>query len=239
LNLGDESLRTDAPELRRLATGLLRNREQERSRVASELHSGVVPLIVVSKFMIEQAMHSVANGQPGEGMNLLNGAVARLREVLDDVRRISTELRPSLLDDLGLLPTLEWLCRTFEQTYRSIRVEREISVSELEIPHHLKLIIFRIIEELLANVAQHANASHVRVVLTREASELSLAVQDDGNGFDASLLRDGAQQPRGIGLPSIRKRAGTTGGRFALDSTPNKGARVGVSWLLPARVPTL
>jgi two-component system NarL family sensor kinase len=238
-NLEDEFTRIDAPELRRLASGLLRTREQERSRVATELHAGVVPLVVVAKFMIEQAKGRFMDGGQDEGFELLNGAVARLRDVLDDVRRISTELRPSLLDDLGLLPTLDWLCRKFEQTYRSVRVERSISVKEVEVPEHLKLVIFRIVEELLANVAQHANASHVQVVLMHEASELSLAVHDDGDGFDESLLRHGSHRTRGIGLPSIRKRAWTTGGRVALDSKPNRGALIRVSWKLPARVPTL
>ncbi|MEO8186404.1 MAG: ATP-binding protein [Burkholderiaceae bacterium] len=228
-----ESMKADAPELRRLANGLLRTRELERSRVATELHSGVGPLIVISKFMIEDAVRRVTEGGYAEGVDLLNAAIGRLRDVLDEVRRISTELRPSLLDDLGLLPTVEWLCRTFEQTYRTVRVERQISVTEIEVPEPLKLIIFRIIEELLANVAQHANASYVQVVLTREENELCLTVQDDGDGFDATLLGYGVDHVRGIGLPSIRKRMEATGGRLALDSMPHRGVRIGASWALP------
>ena len=236
-NLNAVSKKTDAPELRRLANGLLRNRELERSRVATELHSGVVPLVVISKFMIEEAMQRFSNGGQERGIDLLNGAIDRLRDVLDDVRRISTELRPSLLDDLGLLPTLEWLCRTFEQTYRTVQVERRISVTELEVPEHLKLVIFRTVEELLANVAEHANASRVQVVLARKANELRLSVQDNGDGFDATLFGYGVHHVRGIGLRSIRERMETTGGRFVLDSTPNKGARIGASWALPPHAP--
>jgi two-component system NarL family sensor kinase len=235
--LAADSTETNAVELRRLANGLLRTHEMERSRVAAELHGGVVSLVVISKFMIEDAMRRVKEGGHAEGIDLLNGAIRRLRDVIDDVRRISTELRPSLLDDLGLLPTLEWLCRTFEQTYRTVRVERQISVTETEVPARLKLVIFRIIEELLSNVAQHANASQVRVALTCEANELCLAVHDDGDGFDAAALGFGTHQVRGIGLPSIRKRTEDTGGRLALDSTPRKGARIGACWTLPLRTP--
>ena len=236
-NLVDEGMKTDAPDLRRLANGLLRNREMERSRVATELHSGVVPLVVMSKFMIEEGMRRVMDGAHAEGIDLLSAAIGRLREVLDDVRRISTELRPSLLDDLGLLPTVEWLCRTFEQTYRAVRIEREIAAREAEVPKHLKLVIFRILEELLANVAQHANATRVHVTLARDGDELHLSVQDDGDGFDAALLGSAVQSTRGIGLRSIRERLESTNGHFVLESMPNKGARVGASWSLRAHTP--
>lgn len=237
-NLVAETKRTDAPELRRLANGLLRTREMERSRVATELHSGVAPLVVVSKLMIEDAMRRLTDGGHAEGIDLLNGAIGRLREVLNEVRRISTELRPSLLDDLGLLPTIEWLCRTFEETYRSVRVECRIAVTEVEVPENLKLVLFRIVEELLINVAQHANASYVRIELARDSNELHLRVQDDGNGFDAALLSHGVLDVRGIGLRSVRERIRTTGGLLAVDSKPEEGARIGASWALPLRAPT-
>ena len=136
--------------------------------------SGVVPLVVMSKFMIEEGMRRVMDGAHAEGIDLLNGAIGRLREVLDDVRRISTELRPSLLDDLGLLPTVEWLCRTFEQTYRTVRVERQISVTEMEVPQHLKLVIFRTIEELLATWPSTPMPRTYRLCWCVKANELCL-----------------------------------------------------------------
>jgi two-component system NarL family sensor kinase len=229
------SVGSDTTELRRLANGLLRTREVERSRVAAELHSGVAPLVVMVKFMVEDAMRRVTNGAHQEGVDLLNDAIGRLREALDEVRRISTELRPSMLDDLGLLPTIEWICRNFEETHRSVRVERQIVVSEADVPEQLKLEIFRIVEEALTNVAQHAHASRVQVALMREADDLLLWVQDDGDGFDAALHGLGAQQLRGIGLPSIRKRVEATNGRLAVESTPNRGARISATWALPLR----
>jgi two-component system NarL family sensor kinase len=232
-----ESTDMNAPELRQLANGLLRRRETERSRVATELHNEVASLILVSKFMIEQAIRQISDGERTDGVDLLNDAVGRLREAFDEIRRISTELRPSLLDDLGLLPTLEWLCRTFEHACRSIRIERRIAVAELDVPENLKLVIFRIVEELLRNVARHANAKHVRIELVRDADELRLLVEDDGDGFDAALHCHGVQHTRGIGLRSIREGLQASGGRFALDSTPNKGARIGARWALSPRVP--
>jgi two-component system NarL family sensor kinase len=223
---------TDAPELRRLANGLLHTRELERSRVSTQLHSGVVPLVVMSKFMIEVAMRRLADGEQAEGMTLLNGAIDRLRDVLGDVRRISTELRPSLLDDLGLLPTLEWLCRTFEQTCGTVAVDRKLIVAEREVPQHLKLPIFRIVEELLGNVARHANATRVDVRLERRSGQLRLSVRDDGDGFDARLLASGVLHLRGIGLQTIRERADDTGGRFEIESAPHRGTKAEAHWSL-------
>ena len=232
---GFESTESSVPELRRLAKGRLRTREVERSRVATELHDEVASLVVIAKFMIEDGMRRISDGKQADGFDQLNGAVGRLRDVLDEVRRISTELRPSLLNDLGLLPTIEWLCRTFEQTCRSVRIERQTAVMEIDVPENLKLVIFRTLEELLRNVAQHANATRVCISLVREANELFLSVEDDGDGFDTALLGEGAHHIRGIGLRSIREGLQTTGGRFALDSKPNKGARIGARWPLPAR----
>ena len=104
-------------------------------------------------------------------------------------------------------------------------------------PKHLKLVIFRILEELLANVAQHANATRVHVTLARDGDELHVSVQDDGDGFDAALLGSAVQCTRGIGLRSIRERLESTNGHFVLESVPNKGARVGASWSLRAHTP--
>lgn len=230
-----ESMQADSPELRRLAYGLLRTLEDERSRVAADLHSGVAPLVVMVKFMVEDAMQRVLHGAHTQGLEVLDGAVGRLREVLDEVRRISMELRPSLLDDLGLLPTIEWFCRTFEQTYRAIRVERVLAVNEVDLPEHLKLDMFRIVQEALANVAQHSSASLVRVALRREADELKLCVQDDGVGFDIErhVYRDDCSL--GLGLPSIRKRVEATSGRLVLESKPQGGSMIGAAWALPSR----
>lgn len=229
-----ESTRTDAPELRRLAYGLLHSHETERSRVAADLHSSVAPLVVMVKFMVEEAIQCVTRGAHTQGVEMLGGVTGRLRDVLNEVRRISMQLRPSLLDDLGLLPTIEWFCRTFEESFSTIKIERRIAVSEIELPEHLKLDIFRIIQEALTNVAEHAHASHARVALVRETDELKLWVEDDGVGFDVGRHVD-RDCSLGVGLPSIRKRVEATNGRLVFDSRPKGGSVIGAIWTLPPR----
>jgi signal transduction histidine kinase len=221
--------------LRGLASGLLHAQETERTRVAMKLDNGVAPLVVVAKFMIEDSLQRLGAAAPAESVELLKGASDRLRQALTELQGVATGLRPRMLDELGLVPTIEWHCRRFEQTNRAVRVNQQLSVSEMDVPEHLKLVIFRLVEEALANVAQHANASEAHVVLLGAANELLLWVQDNGEGFDGLPIGDGARPLRGIGLACLRKRIEATGGRFLLQSSKINGTKVGATWALPQR----
>jgi two-component system NarL family sensor kinase len=218
-------------ELRRLAYGLLRTQEAERMKVASELHDDVAPLVVMVKYMIEDAQARLARGAADEASDVMNGATSRLRDVLSELRRISTELRPRLLDDLGLGPALQWYCRGFEEACQSVAVKCRVSVEEREIPEELKLEVFRIVQEALSNVAQHAHADRVNVSLVRLGNELRLAIDDDGVGFDPGQV---AEQAIGLGMHAMRKRVDATGGTLALETAPHRGTRISAIWNLPA-----
>ena len=218
-------------ELRRLAYGLLRTQEAERMKVAGELHDDVAPLVVMVKYMIEDAQSRLGRGAGDEAAEVLNDATSRLRDVLAELRRISTDLRPRLLDDLGLGPTLQWYCRGFEDACPSLSVKCRISVEERDIPEDLKLEVFRIAQEALSNVAQHAHANRVNVSLMHLGNELRLAVDDDGVGFDPTRVAD---QGLGLGLHAIRKRIDATGGVLSLETAPHRGTRLNASWRLEA-----
>jgi two-component system NarL family sensor kinase len=220
----------DGPEFKRFAYDLLSGQEAERLRVTSDLYSGVAPVIHMAKFTLERAMQQFLHGTAEEALEAMNEASRQLKNVLSELGKISSELRPSLLDDLGLLPTLDWLCRNFEETYRQTRVERIIEVREQQVADHLKLEIFRIIQEALSNVARHANATRVRVTLTINGDELLATVEDDGLGFDANELFYGNSCLLGIGLLSIKKRICATGGRMLLDSVTGRGTVIGAAW---------
>jgi two-component system NarL family sensor kinase len=146
------------------------------------------------------------------------------------LRNISNALRPRLLDDLGLVPTLEWFGRGFQEAHPAISMVRVLTASEGRIPAELKADMFRIVQDALGNVARHAHATEVRLALIEEAGELRLSVDDNGLGFDAAS----AFQPGrpGVGLLSMRKRVRSTGGRFMLESRPEAGTRVSAVWPL-------
>lgn len=217
-------------DLRRLAYGLLSTHEEERSRVAAQLQDGVVPVVFMAKLLIEDGVLRLKQGSPSEAAEVLNKALGRLRDVSHELRRISVELRPRMLDDLGLIPTVEWYCRTFCEACPA-RLERHIAADESRIMSGLKLEIFRILEEALSNVAQHASARNVRVELAQEGGELRLTIEDDGVGFDATQPLAASAVPTGVGLQSIRKRVCATKGRLILESTPGAGTKIGAVWV--------
>jgi signal transduction histidine kinase len=226
----------DVPELRRLINALLREREAERKRVVAQLDEGIAPLIIVSKFMIEDALRRMDLSGREDGTGLLRQARDRLRQSLHELERISRALRPRMLDDLGLLPTLEWFCRGFEQAHPALRVERSITAEEADIPRSLKLVVFRLVEEALSNVARHARASCVEVALSRVGDELLVSVKDDGAGFEEAQAGPAAWRLKAIGLVTLQKHVEASCGRLLLESAPGRGTRIGATWpIAPAQ----
>jgi two-component system, NarL family, sensor kinase len=227
--LGLEAAET---ELRRLADALLRSREQERRGVAVRLHDDLAPTLVMVKYVIEDALQRIRDSELADMASPLTVAAARLRDVIADLREISTDLHPRLLDDLGLIPTLEWYCRSFEQAHPTITMVRTLTVSERNVPAELKVDIFRIVQDALGNVARHANATVVRLSLREEDGELRLGIEDNGSGFDPA--RPARPGHANVGLASIRKRVDGTGGRMVLETGPQRGTRVAAAWPIEA-----
>ena len=220
----------DGCEFKRFAYGLLSGQEAERLRVTSELHGAVAPLILTAKITLEGAMQRLASGDADNSLESMKAASLQLRDALGELGKISSELRPSLLDDLGLIPTIDWFCRQFEASYRTLRVERVIDVREQEVPDQLKLEIFRIIQEAMSNVARHSRATRVRIALMIADGELVVTVDDDGIGFRADELFYGNACLLGIGLLTLEKRVAATGGRLLLDSVAGRGTLIGAAW---------
>ncbi|HYA66637.1 MAG TPA: ATP-binding protein [Burkholderiaceae bacterium] len=217
----------------RMAYAMLRTQEAERMRVAGQLHDDVAPVVVMVKYMIEDALARMGPGAASESVEILQDAALRLRDVISQLRRISTDLRPKLLDDLGLLATLQWYCRSIEQACKGLQVACQLQVGEADIEQRLKLDIFRIVQEALNNVIEHALARRVQVHLYRTVEEFCLMIEDDGRGFDptSGAMKDEAAAV-GLGLQSIRRRVEATGGRMVLDTAPGRGTRIGACWRL-------
>src|SRR5471030_611595 len=154
----EEALRASQTELRRLAAQHLTIQEAERRRIAADLHDGLGQSLSLLKLGIQEALRQLGAGVPRKAVESVKQLLPKVAGALDELRRVSMDLRPSSLDDLGLLPTLSWFVREFEMANPNTRIEKHISVIEKDVPEPLKLAIFRILQEAVNNAVKHADA---------------------------------------------------------------------------------
>ncbi len=153
-----------------------------------------------------------------------------LQKASEEVRTIVMNLRPSILDDLGVLATIGWFCRQFQTVYSCIRVEQRINIQEKEVPDALKTIIFRVLQEAMNNIAKHSNADFVCLCFQKTDNTIELVISDNGNGFHVPGLLSMAPSEKGFGITSMKERTELSGGFFAIDSAAGTGTVVRASW---------
>lgn len=226
----ERRVRERTAELGRVSAQLLSAQEDERKRIARELHDSVGQSLAAMKFKLESTLDQVRQGQTDMGIESLEALVPLLQQLSDEVRRIHTDLRPSLLDDLGIVLTISWFCREFESLYSDIQIEKMINIEEKQIPDRFKIVIFRVLQEALHNVAKHSKAKLVRVFLRGTDGHIELLVKDEGQGFDVEALRSEKGLSAGFGLISMKERTELSGGAFSVESGRGKGTAVRASW---------
>lgn len=230
----EAALRRSEADLHSLSAQLIEVGEQERKRIARELHDSISQTMSSIKFRVECGLMQFDNGAMNEGVAIIADVVPAIRQAIQEVRRISMDLRPVMLDDFGILATIEWYCGEYEQTYQGIRIVQDIDVQEMDIAENLKLVIFRVIQEALHNIAQHSNANAVLLELHRVGCSLVLRINDNGNGLTQSQQAACEPGVRGLGLRSMRERVEQTRGIFKIASRVGAGTTVEASWPLDA-----
>lgn len=225
-------------KLRQLAQRVVQSQEEERARLSRELHDGVSQLLVSAKLVVETALNRLVQ-VPGDGAAVapvLGMALNRLDTIFQEVRRVAHNLRPALLDDLGLQPALEHLAREMQAAGGlSVAVTRRGDPMPLN--DDAATALYRIAQEALTNVERHAHARQVHVTLAYAGAGVALTVEDDGAGFDVARAQ---QDPRrGIGLRNLRERIAALGGEFDIVSA-GRGTRItarlpaAAAWRAPA-----
>jgi PAS domain S-box-containing protein len=217
--------------LRHLSSRLLSAQEDERKRVAGEIHDTLGACLSGIKFKVEKAMQDVGKA-PNAATESLNAIIPMIQEGVEECRRIQMDLRPSMLDDLGLLPTLSWFCRRFQTIYTGIKVELEKTLEEHEIPDSLKVVTFRVTQEAMNNIAKHSKGDLIRLSLQKIEGRMELLVGDNGRGFDLEKVLGSESTRRGLGLTSMRERTELSGGAFSIESSKGKGTVIHASWPL-------
>ncbi len=221
LNVSDN--RESSAKLRHLAQRVVRSQEDERVRVARELHDGIVQVLVSSKFFIETAQlqldKNIAQPEGPDSVQKITSplkrGLERLNEALIEVRRISHGLRPALLDDFGLGPAIEMLTNEVRE-HCNFNVLFSTTGTPFAIPLTHSTALFHISQETLTNVKLHSEAAHVQVALVYQRDRITLSIKDDGKGFDVRQTQ--TDQKRGIGLRNMRERMQGLGGTLKIHS---------------------
>jgi signal transduction histidine kinase len=214
-------------ELKQLSARLVQAQESERRSISRELHDEVGQ--AMTGMLLEMANLSTL-ARSGDA-RAVESKAAEIKKLLESsirvVRDMALLLRPSMLDDLGLVPALEWQAREVSKL-GGVRVRIAAEQVPEDLPEDHKTCVYRIVQEALHNILQHAEARNVKVTVRQEAGRLLLSIEDDGKGFDAA-------RERGMGLLGIEERAGHLGGSFAVESQPQRGTVLRVELPLPGR----
>ncbi|MGN6317556.1 sensor histidine kinase [Trinickia sp.] len=219
-------------ELREVAAIGSSAREQEMRRISRELHDELAQTLATLRIEADRLRESIAGQLVDNGMER---RLVGMRSLLDDAvastRRIASDLRPLVLDDLGFVAATQWLVQSFMQR-SGIECELTVEPADLELDEPYATATFRILQESLTNVARHAHASHVAVGVRREPDRVVLKVRDDGVGFDPARPR----KPGSFGLAGLRERAYLVEGELSIESAPGRGTTIEVH--IPLRTAT-
>jgi signal transduction histidine kinase len=214
---------------------VLAAQEQERRRIAVDLHDGLGPLLTLIRLELAQAAELANPGQHGqcELGQAIGRAASHVTCAFDELRRTVINLRPAMLDDLGLVATLGWLIREFEQSRAGVLIRVDLAVPESDVPADLKIVIFRICQEALNNIVKHAHARCALLSLTCSQQGLQLCIEDDGRGLSSAAAN--LSNWAGGGLAGVYWRATGSGGRCEIGSEAGRGSWIRVTWPLHQR----
>lgn len=212
--------RTIQENLRSYARAISRAQEDERKRIARELHDDTLQSLVV----VARHLEELTGGESGMTVEEVREEV---RELARSVRRFSQELRPSILDDLGLIPALKWLAQELQANF-GIDVTVKTSGKQRQLDAETELSLFRIVQEALTNVRKHAEATEVSVNVSFREDRIKVTVKDNGKGFDTAQQNAEANGESKLGLMGMQERAELIGGKFEMTSAPGEGTTVTV-----------
>jgi len=228
--LAEQAKQQIEEELRILSAQLMTTEERERKRIAGDIHDTIGQALSAIKFSVENSLFTLSKEDFSAAARSLESIVPLTQQAIEEVRRIVMDLRPSILDDLGLIATISWLCREFESIYSNIHIDKEIHLEEADIPFSLKSVIYRILQEALNNAAKHSQTEIIRFHLMKNGDSLEFLFEDSGLGFDSDTVQSKVAGRKGMGLGSMKERAQMSGGTFTIKSSPGIGTRIHISW---------
>jgi signal transduction histidine kinase len=204
--------------------------EAERRHIARELHDEIGQTLTAVKINL-QAMQRSADASTLASR--LEESMGIIEQAIQQVRTLSLDLRPSLLDDLGLVATLRWYLDR-QAKWAGFTTQFIAVPPQMRLPSNLETVCFRLVQEALTNVMRHAQAQLIRVELQQHETELQLLIHDDGVGFEVETTLERVAQGTGLGLLGMQERVLLLGGRIEIDSAPSYGTQIRVYLPLPS-----
>jgi PAS domain S-box-containing protein len=212
--------------MRQLALHLQAVREEERKRIAREIHDELGALLLAIKIDLDACRKQQAAAPAPDVAAALQAVLGRVDTAIDSVRRIATDLRPSMLDNIGVLAAVEWQAQEIERrTGIKCEVVADGVRDDLGLRPELGTALFRIVQEALSNVVRHSGATNVHIALRARADRVELHITDNGKGFDTDILPDFKRW----GLVGMAERARAFGGEFFVTGAPNQGTAITVT----------
>lgn len=220
-------LKQSEKQLHYLSLKILETQEQERKTVARELHDSIGSSLTAIRFALEQKIRSMGSStERTSGSISLEQIMNMLKEVIEESQRIAANLRPSMLDTLGLLPSIRSLCRRQNEIHNNMDLDVRLEIQEDEIPEKLKIICYRLIQECFNNAAKHSRADHLQLYMGRSGDFLDLVISDNGKGFDVKKAIKLSAENNSMGLQGMIERVELVNGRIDIDSGEGLPTRI-------------
>ena len=230
LKLAEKAQKEYVRVLRRLSSKLISAQEDEKKRTARDIHDTIGQALTAIKFRVENTLQHIEKQNKKSIIKSLSEIIPIIQDTIEETRRVTMGLRPSTIDDLGIVATISWYCREFERIYPNISIEKHIDIDEADVPENLQITIYRILQESLHNIAKHSKADLARIFFQNKNNTIIFSVKDNGQGFNLDEAISMELLKRGHGLESMKERTELSGGSFFTESIRKAGTVVRACW---------
>jgi len=227
----EERLRESEERLKFLSSRLLEVQEHERKSIAADLHDSVASSLTAVILGLSRARPAIEVSDP-KYRDIFTSSISMLQSAIDETRQLMNALRPPMLDDFGLISSIRWFTEQYRALYPQLTTDTEITIEENLIPAHLKIVLFRIIQEAFTNIAKHSRAQAASLYLKQKENTIDLVIADDGAGFDQEAVSSKQEPNRGLGIMSMQERTELSGGNLVIESARGQGTIISASWPL-------
>jgi signal transduction histidine kinase len=220
-------LKESEKQLRSLSTQLLRAQETERKRISRELHDELGQSLLVMKLRLDFIEENLLSHQTKLKRECEDG-VQYINQIIENIRRLSRDLSPAILEDFGLSAALRWLINNFAKRY-NMQVMMDMPDIDSLLPLHFHVVVYRTVQEVLTNIGKHSQAKNVSISISENTDSISFSIVDDGVGFDQELMDSKDLETRGLGLETMKGRCQMVGGVLKILTKEGEGTSITLS----------